>query len=280
MPFFIPFALGGLALAALGLKRVLEDLASRPAFPEGSRAREAWERHQQALSALRATRERVRDQARRYSERQERARLDTVEPFRALLARLERWEHASAAEVLTPVGHAALQALPEGPAPRDTRYAWAMLGVGVPAPASLSTVLTWLEKGWLSEEGPPVVVAGVSLYSVASQGSAPGSADTAAQPLDAAREELHRVVTFLEALHTRLEALDARVATLHGRAAAQLAYLDPQSFEEDPTEPRERLRRLGTLMSALTEALRQPALEPSGALAPLPEPLAEPPSAR
>jgi len=40
-------------------------------------------------------------------------------------------------------------------------------------------------------------------------------------------------------------------------------------------EPRERLRRLGHLMSALAEALRQPALEPSGALAPLPGPLAE-----
>ena len=66
-----------------------------------------------------------------------------------------------------------------------------------------------------------------------------------------------------------------QVATLHGRASAQLAYLDPESFEQSPTEPRERLRRLGHLMSALVEALRQPALEPSGALAPLPMPLAQ-----
>jgi hypothetical protein len=275
MPFFLPFALGGLALAALGLKRVLEDRFPQPSFPEGTRAREAWERHQQALEALRATRQRVRDQARAYSERQEHARLDTVDPFRALLARLERWEHASAAEVLTPGGHAALRALPEGPAPRATRQAWAVLGVGVLAPPALTPVLEWLEKGWLSEDGPPVWVDGVSLYPAASQGSNPAAGDDAAQALDAAREALGRVVAFLEALHTRLEALEARVATLHGRAAAQLEYLDPASFDEDPTEPRERLRRLGHLMGALAEALRQPALETNGALAPLPEPLAQ-----
>jgi hypothetical protein len=275
MPIFLPFALGGLALAALGLKRVLEELSPRPAFPEGTQAREAWERHQQALATLRATRQRVRDQARLYSERQERARLDTVEPFRALLARLERWEHASAAEVLPPAGYTALQALPAGPAPRATLQAWAVLGVGVPSSASLTPVLDWLERGWLSEEGPPVVVAGVTLYPAAAQGSASAPEGTAAQALDTAREELGRVVAFLEALHTRLEALDARVSTLHGRAAAQLAYLDPQSFEENPTEPRERLRRLGHLIGALAEALRQPTLRPDGALAPLPEPLAE-----
>ena len=275
MPFFLPFALGGLALVALGLKHVLEEGTPKPAFPEGTQAREAWERHQQALATLRATRERVRELARVYSERQERARLDTVEPFRTLLARLERWEHASAAEVLTPTGHAALRALPEGPGARAMRQAWAVLGVGEQSPASLTAVLQWLEKGWLSEEDPPVVVAGVALYPAASQGSVPASESSAAQALDRAREELAQVITFLEALHARLEALDARVATLHGRAAAQLAYLDPQSFEEDPTEPRERLRRLGHLMSALAEALRQPALEPGGALAPLPEPLAQ-----
>ncbi|HLL01829.1 MAG TPA: hypothetical protein VK539_14665 [Myxococcaceae bacterium] len=273
MPFFLPFALGGLALAALGLKRVLEGQSPRSAFPEGTGAHAAWQRHQQALSTLRATRQRVNALALRYSERQERARLDTVEPFRALLARLERWEHASAAQVLTPGGHAALQALPEGPAPRATRQAWAVLGVGTPASSSLAAVLTWLEKGWLSEEEPPVVVDGVSLFAAASEGSATGP--EAAQALEAAREGLGRVVAFLEALHTRLSALDARVATLHGRASVQLAYLDPASFDEDPAEPRERLLRLGHLMSALAEALRQPALEPNGALAPLPEPLAE-----
>lgn len=274
MPFFLPFALGGLALAALGLKRVLEDQSQRSAFPAGTQAHEAWQRHQQALSRLRATRQRVNALAVRYSERQERARLDTVEPFRALLARLERWEHASAAQVLTPGGHAALQALPEGPAPKATRQAWAVLGVGTGASASLAAVLPWLEKGWLSEEEqPPVVVDGVSLYAAASQGLATGP--EAASELEAAREGLDRVVAFLEALHTRLSALDARVATLHGRASAQLAYLDPASFDEDPAEPRERLGRLGHLMSALAEALRQPALEPNGALAPLPEPLPE-----
>jgi hypothetical protein len=150
-----------------------------------------------------------------------------------------------------------------------------VLGVGTPASSSLAAVLTWLEKGWLSEEEPPVVVDGVTLYAAASEGSAPAPGPEAAQTLEAAREGLERVVAFLEALHTRLSALDARVATVHGRAAAQLAYLDPASFDEDPAEPRERLRRLGHLMSALAEALRQPALEPSGALAPLPEPLAE-----
>lgn len=275
MPFFLPLALGGLALAALGLKRVLEDVSSRPAFPEGTQARAAWERHQQALARLRATRQGVRELAQRYSERQERARLDTVEPFRALLARLERWEHASAAEVLTPGGHTALQALPEGPAPKAARQAWAVLGVGTSPSASLEPVLTWLERGWLSEEGPPVVVDGVSLYAAAAHGSASAAGPEAAQALEAAREGLDRVVAFLEALHARLSALDARVVTLQGRASAQLAYLDPASFEEEPTEPRERLRRLGHLMSTLSEALRQPALEPHGALAPLPGPLAE-----
>jgi len=275
MPFLLPFALGGLALAALGLKRVLDDLSPGPAFAEGTQAHAAWQRHQQSLAALRATRQRVRELAQRYSEQQERARLETVEPFRALLARLERWEHASPAEVLTAGGHAALRALPEGPAPKATRQAWAVLGVGASSSASLAAVLTWLEKGWLTEEGPPVVVDGISLYCAASQDPAMAAGPEAAQRLEAAREELDRVVAFLEALHTRLSALDGRVATLHGRASAQLAYLDPESFEQSPAEPRERLRRLGSLMSALVEALRQPALEPSGALAPLPEPLAQ-----
>jgi hypothetical protein len=275
MPIFLPFALGGLALAALGLKRVLEELSPRPAFAEGTRAREAWERHQQALEALRAARQRVRDQARVYSERQELARRETVEPFRALLARLERWEHASAAEVLTPSGHAALHSLPEGPAPRATLQAWAVLGVGAMPPPALTAVLEWLERGWLLEDGPPVVVEGVSLYQAAAPAPKPADEPEAARALDVAGEELGRVVAFLDTVHGRLEALHTRVATLHGRAAAQLAYLDPASFDESPDEPRERLRRLGLLMSALAEALRLPVLELNGALAPLPEPLPE-----
>jgi hypothetical protein len=274
MPFFLPFALGGLALAALGLKRALEELSPRPAFPEGTRAREAWERHQQALEALRAARQRVRSQAQAYGERQELIRRDTVEPFRALLARLERWEYARASEVLTPDGYAALHALPEGPTPQASRQASALLGVGRTS-SSVTAALEWLEKGWLSEDAPPVVVAGVTLYPAASPGMGSSGGEEAVRTLDVAREELGRVVSFLEALSSRLEVLGTRVATLHGRAAAQLAYLDPVSFEDSPAQPRERLHRLGHLMSALAEALRQPALGADGALAPPPEPLAE-----
>ncbi|MDY7232384.1 hypothetical protein [Hyalangium rubrum] len=270
MPIFLPFALGGLALAALGLgvKRALEQQPPRPAFPEGTRAREAWARHPQALEALKAARQRVKRQAQAYSERQERARQETLEPFGALLARLERWEHARATEVLTPEGQAALRALPEGPTPRALRVAWALWGVGAEAPSSLWPVLQWLENGWLAEDMPPVRIDGVSLYAAASRDSTPTDETEAAQALEAACAELHRATAFLDTLHERLQALDARVTILHGRAAAQLAYLDASSFEQEHPEPRERLRRLGQLTGALAEALRLPVLEVSGSLAP------------
>jgi len=115
MPIFLlPFALGGLALTALGLgvKRILEELPSQPAFPQGTPGWEAWARHRQALEALRLSRQRARDRARAYGERQAVSLREAVEPFQALLERLERWEHASAAEVLTPSGAEALSALP------------------------------------------------------------------------------------------------------------------------------------------------------------------------
>ena len=51
MPIILlPFAIGGLALTALGLgvKRFLEELPQQPAFPPGTRGHEAWARHRQA----------------------------------------------------------------------------------------------------------------------------------------------------------------------------------------------------------------------------------------
>jgi hypothetical protein len=276
MPIFLPFALGGLALAALGLgvQRALEERSPR-LFPEGTRAHEAWRRHQEAMTALRAARQRVRDRARAYGERQELAWRETVEPFRALLARLERWEHARASEVLTPAGIAALSALPQAPAPRAARRAWALLGVGTVAPPALEPMLEWLESGWLSEEAPPVWVGGVSLYPAAACSPLPSGEAEAIRALDEAREALGRAVAFLDAMHARLEQLDARVATLQGRASAQLEYLDAASFEASRPEPRERLRRLGALMGPLAESLRLPVLEAGGGLAPSPEPLAQ-----
>jgi hypothetical protein len=278
MPIFLlPVAIGGLALTALGLgvKRLLEESPSRPAFPQGTQGREAWARHQQALEALRQSRQRARDQARAYSEQQAASLRLAVDPFRELLERLERWEHASAAEVLTPLGAAALSALPRGPGSRTERQAWALLGAGAVAQPALPPVLEWLERGWLEEGAPPVVVAGVSLYPAASCNPAPEDEARAVRALNQACEELGRVVAFLEAVHEALEALNARVATLHGKATAQLEYLDAASFEEGRPEPRERLMRLGALMSALAEALRLPVVQPSGELAPRPEPLAD-----
>jgi len=278
MPIFLlPLAVGGLALTALGLgvKRILEELSPQSAFPQGTQGWEAWARHQQALEALRLARQRARDQARAYGERQAVALREAVEPFRALLERLERWEHASAAEVLTPNGATALRALPLGPGARTERQAWVMLGAGTVAPPALPPVLEWLDRGWLEEGAPPVVVEGVSLYPAASCSPAPEDEAGAVRAFDRACGELGRVVAFLETVHQTLEALDARVATLHGKATAQLAYLDAASFEEGRPEPRERLVRLGALMSALAEALRLPVLQESGGLAPLPKPLAD-----
>jgi hypothetical protein len=154
------------------------------------------------------------------------------------------------------------------------RWGWTLLGVGAEAPA-LNPMLEWIDRGWLKEGAPPVLVDGVSLYPAVDRG--PPSMDEAAgiRAFDAACGQLARAVTFLDAVSARLEALDARVATLHGRASAQLEYLDAASFEEGRPEPRERLLRLGALMGALAESLRLPVLSPSGSLVPLPEPRAE-----
>jgi hypothetical protein len=162
--------------------------------------------------------------------------------------RLERWEHARADEVVSPGGLVAMNALPREPVSPAVRWGWTLLGVGAEAPA-LNPMLEWIDRGWLKEGAPPV--------------------------LEAARGQLARAVTFLEAVHARLEALEARVATLHGRASAQLEYLDAASFEEGRPEPRERLLRLVALIGALAESLRLPVLSPSGGLAPLPEPMAD-----
>jgi hypothetical protein len=277
MPIFLPLTLGGLALTALGLgvKWILEELQSRPAFPEGTRARDAWARHQEVLKAVRAARQRVTERARAYGERQGRAWQETVEPFRVLLERLERWEHARAAEVLTPEGLAALSALPKGAVSRTECRDWPLLGVGAEAPPSLRPVLEWLDRGWLMQGAPPVVVDAISLYPAATCSPEPPDETQAVRAFHRASGELSRVVVFLDAVHRGLEALDVRVATLHGKASAQLAYLDAASFEEGRAEPRERLVRLGALMSVLAEALRLPVLQGDGSLAPLPEPLAD-----
>ncbi|MFL5344294.1 MAG: hypothetical protein ACJ8AT_05850 [Hyalangium sp.] len=273
MLFLVPAALGGLVTTlGLGLKRVLEELAP-PAFPEGSPARQAWARHQEAVKALRASRQHLKELARVYAERQGRVLRETVEPFRALLERLERWEHARAAEVLTPSGTSALSTLPLHPVSQSARRAWALLGVGAVEPPLLAPVLEWLDRGWLSEGAPGVRMDGVSLYPAAACSPGPENEAEALRAFEAACELLGRAVAFLEAAHVRLEALDARVATLHGRASAQLEYLDAASFEEGRPEPRDRLLRLGVLMGALAESLRLPVLTASGGLAPLPEPL-------
>jgi hypothetical protein len=198
-----------------------------------------------------------------------------VEPFRALLELLERWEHARAAEVLTPEGFAALKALPGGEVSQAASHGWPLLGVGAVAPPSLLRVLEWLDRGWLTEGEPPVVVDGISLDAAVFCSPDPMDEPGAVRAFDKACGELGRIVAFLKAVHTRLEALDARVATLLGRASAQLAYLDAASFEGDRPEPRERLLRLGTFMGALAEALRLPVVRADGSLAPLPEPLAD-----
>lgn len=276
MPIFLlPVAVGGLALTALGLgvKRFLEELPQQSSFPPGTRGHEAWARHRQALEALRLARQQARDRARIYGERQAASLQEAVEPFRALLERLERWEQARASEVLTSRGAAALSELPRALGSRTERQAWALLGAGTVGSPALPPVLEWLEKGWLEEGAAPVVVEGVSLYAAAACRPPVEDEARAVRALDQAREELGRVVAFLEAVHRGLETLEARVATLHGKATAQLEYLDAASFEEGRPEPRERLLRLGALMSALAESLRVPVLRPGGELAPAPAPL-------
>ncbi len=264
MPILLPFAFGGLVLTAVGLgvKRVLDEVAAPPTR-EAVRAHEARERHRAALDGLKTARHRLGERVRAHGTRQARVLAEVVEPFRALLARLERWEHAREAEVLSPEARDALRQLPGGAqAPRPG--VGALLGAGATAPLALEGLLGWLDRGWV-EESAPVVVDGVSLFeAVAVEPGPAASPEDVAHAFDAAARQLQRVTTFLDTLRAHVEALDARVAPLHTRATAQLTYLDPQSFEDDSTEPRERLQRLGRLVDALVLLLRSPVLDAEG----------------
>ena len=273
MPFFIPFAVGGLVLTALGLgvKRVLEEGA--PATPEEAGVRAARERHREALASLREARLRARDGVTAWSELQARAHAEGLVPFRALVERLERWEYAREEDVLEPTALEALRALPREPPPRAARRPWPLLGAGALAPPELTPVLAWLERGWLDEDAPPVVVDGASLFEAAAPWAmtAPGTPpDERVRALDAATGTLARATRFLAELQARLEARTSRVAGLHGRVSAQLAYLDPASFEEGGPEPRERLRRLAVLVGRVAVLVRTPVLTQEGRLAPVP----------
>ena len=273
MPFFIPFTMGGLVLTALGLgvKRVLEE--AEPRTPEEARVRDARVRHREALASLKAVRLRVRDGVTAWGELQSRAHTEGVVPFRALLERLERWELAREADVLEPVAREALKALPLEPSMRGTVRPWPLLGAGAEAPQSLVPVLTWLDRGWLEEDAPPVVVDGASLFEAAAPWAAtmPGTElDVRVRALDEAAATLAQATRFLGALHAKLEARTVRVAGVYGRVSAQLAYLDPVSFEDGNPEPHERLRRLAELMGELAVLLRAPVLTPEGRLAPEP----------
>lgn len=284
MPFFIPLAMGGLVLTALGLgvKRVLEE--GEPRTLEEARVRDARERHREALASLKAARLRVRDGVAAWGTLQSRAHAEGVVPFRALLERLERWEYAREDDVLEPGTRDALRALPREPPARAVGRAWPLLGAGAEAPVALVPVLTWLERGWLDEDAPPVVVDGASLFEAAAPWAAtfPGTApDERVRALDEAAGALSQATVFLDALHARLEARTARMAGVYGRASAQLAYLDPASFEEGGPEPRERLQRLAGLMGEVALLLRAPVLTAEGRLAPeLPAPPGDPETAR
>jgi hypothetical protein len=271
MPFFIPFAMGGLVLTALGLgvKRVLEE--GEPRTPEEARVRDARARHREALASLKAARLRVRDGVTAWGELQSRAHAEGVVPFRALVERLERWEYAREADVLAPGAREALRALPLEPLPRAARRPWPLLGAGTEAPSALAPVLTWLDRGWLDEDAPPVVVDGASLFEAAAPWAAtmPGTEpDARVRALDEAASALSQATLFLGALHAKLEARTTRMAGVYGRASAQLAYLDPASFEQGGPEPRERLRRLAELMGEVAVLLRAPVLTPEGRLSP------------
>lgn len=263
MPFFLPFAFGGLVLTAVGLgvRRVLEEVA--PSTPEAARVREARERHRGALEALRSARHRLGERSRVHVARRARVLAEVVEPFRELLARLERWEYARAADVLGPDAHEALKHLSTAP-PSAKPISGALLGAGATPPPSLEGLLGWLDSGWV-EEGTSVVVDGVPLFeAVAVERFAGGTPEDVAHAFDAATRQLQRVTTFVDALHSHLEAHDARVAPLHTRATAQLAYLDARSFEDGGAEPRERLQRLARLVGALALLLRAPLVDAEG----------------
>ncbi|MBZ4396611.1 hypothetical protein VZQ01_23095 [Myxococcus faecalis] len=272
MPFFIPFAVGGLVLTALGLgaKKVWDQgrVVESPALAQ------ARERHAAALGALKSARLRVRTGLASYGERQARARAEVVEPLRGLLARLERWEHAKREDVLPPEALAALEALPSEPVSRAARRAWPLLGAGAPVPPGWEPVLTWMERGWLQEDAAPVVVDGVSLFEAAapwaSASTVEDTDEARVRQLDACAATLRQATEFLDALLGRLTSLETRVGALQSRAEVQLAYLDAASFEQDGPEPRERLGRLGLLVGRLVVLLRAPVLGPDGRLEPEP----------
>lgn len=273
MPFFIPFAVGGLVLTALGLgvKRAFDEGLVGP--PDPPEVRAARERHAAALGALKSTRLRVRATMASLGERQVAAKAQVIEPLRGLLARLERWEHARREDVLPPEALAALEALSAEPVSRGARRAWPLLGAGATAPSELAPVLEWLERGWLQEDAVPVVLDGVSLFDAAAPWAAlpvPDTLEARVRGLDERARTLTRATAFLEELLTRLATLDARVGVLQGRAEVQLNYLDAASFEEGGAEPRERLLRLGVLAGRLVVLLCAPVLSPEGRLVPEP----------
>lgn len=263
MPILLPFAFGGLVLTAVGfgVKRVLEEVSAPPTL-EAGRVREARERHRAALEGLRASRRRLNERSRAHGARQARVLADTVEPFRALLARLERWEYAREADVLSPEAREALKALSTGPRAQRSA-AITLLGAGTPPPPALQGLLRWLDSGWV-EDAAPVVVEGVSLFEAVSVERPTGTPEDVAEGFNTAARGLQRVTTLLDTLHAHVEAHEARVAPLHTRATAQLAYLDPRSFEDGGPEPRERLQRLGRLVGALALLLRAPLLDAEG----------------
>jgi len=271
MPFFIPFAVGGLVLTALGLgvKRAWGD---GPAASESPELRQARERHAAALAALKVARLRVRDGVAAYGERQARAKAEVLEPFRGLMSRLERWDQAHRRDVLSPGAQRVLEALCPEPVSRAARRCWPLWGVGATVPPAQAPLLDYLEQGWLQEDGPRVVVAGGCLFTAAAPWASLPLDDDAARVrgLDEGARVLARATAFLDDLKGRLEALEACVAALQARATAQLAYLDAPSFESGREEPRERLRRLGVLTGTLLLLLRAPVLDEEGRLAPLP----------
>ncbi|MCP3099641.1 hypothetical protein LZ198_12260 [Myxococcus sp. K15C18031901] len=279
MPIFIPFAVGGLVLTALGLgvKRVLGEGVGPPDAPE---VRQARERHAAALAALKVARLRVRDGVVAYGDRQARAKAEVLEPFRGLMSRLERWEQARREDVLSPGAREVLEVLSPEPVSRAARRCWPLWGVGSSVPPATAPLLDYLEQGWLQEDGPRVLVEGSCLFTAAAPWASqpPEGLEARVQALEAGARALARATAFLEDLRRRLEALDACVAALQARAAAQLAYLDAPSFESGGEEPRERLRRLGVLTGTLLLLLRAPVLDGEGRLAPLPpaSPDAEP----
>ncbi|MFY2558461.1 hypothetical protein ACN469_12590 [Corallococcus terminator] len=273
MPFFIPFAVGGLVLTALGLgvKRAFDEGLVGP--PEPLEVRAAKARHASALGALKSTRLRVRDAMASLGERQVKAKAQVVEPLRGLLARLERWESARREDVLPAEALSALEALPLEPVSRGARRAWPLFGAGATAPSELVPVLEWLERGWLQADAVPVVLEGMSLFDAVAPWAvspAPDTAEARVRSLDDSAAVLTRATAFLEDLLTRLVTLDARVGVLQGRAEVQLTYLDAASFEEGGAAPRERLSRLGVLAGRLVVLLRAPVLASDGRLVPEP----------